>query len=113
MLFTTLLWIQAVAEKPAGFWNIDLGNLAVMLGLLLQGLLLYGNSTRQHGENKERIRELITWKNGHDLDAKQRDEAIVQLREIAAGMEATAESVAGQLQTMNEEIRDLRRRGFR
>lgn len=107
-----ITWIAAqLADTRIGFWNFDVGNVAIVLGLLLQGAVLYANSNRQHGENKERISELLRWKDGHDLDAKQRDEAIVQLREIAAGMKATADGTLRQLQLLQQEMREMRKRG--
>lgn len=97
-------------QRNIGFWNFDIGNVSIVVGLVLQGLILYANSNRQHGENKQKIAELVKWKHEHDMDSRQRDEAISELRGIAASMKATAESMNSQLQVMREDLRELRRK---
>lgn len=100
-----LLW---EGRQSISFWSFDIGNIILAAGLFFQTLLFLSNASRQHGENKEKIAEITKWKGDHDLDAKQRDEAIVQLREIAAAMKVTAESMAIQMEQMRRDIRELR-----
>jgi hypothetical protein len=102
--------VQQAVDASRGFWEFNIGNICVMLGLAGQSWVWLSTSERQHGENKEKIAELVRWKQDHDLDAKQRDEAIVQLREIAAAMKMTAENMAGQMKWVQAELRDLRNR---
>ncbi len=92
------------------FWDLNIGNVLVLIGIIIQGAILYARSNRQHGENQEKIAELTRWKNAHDLDAKQRDDAITQLKIISAAMEATAVAMQRSVEMMQRQLEELLRR---
>jgi hypothetical protein len=92
------------------FFSIDIGNVLTLGGLFLQGYLLLAKSNRQHGANSEKIQDLVRWKEGHDLDARQRDAAIVELKIISAGMEAAALAMQRSVDIMQRQLDELLRR---
>jgi hypothetical protein len=54
------------------------------------------------------LRTLVDWRKVHEEEAKQRDDGIAELREIAAAMKATADAQGRQLGLMQQELRDNR-----
>jgi hypothetical protein len=73
----------------------------------------WGTSRATRAVTDDALRTLLSWRDVHDEEAKQRDAGIAQLREIAAAMRATANAQGRQLGLMQQELRDSRSRARR
>src|SRR5580692_11154150 len=102
--------LEPVQFQSLPFWDISLGNILVIVGIAIQGLLLFHKSSKMHGENQEKIKEFIEWRRDHEADAKQRDQQITELRIIAAGMEAAAVAMQKNVEIMQRQLEELIRR---
>ena len=71
----------------------------------------WGTSRATRALTDDALRTLISWRQVHEEEAKQRDAGIAQLREIAASMKATANAQGRQLGLLQQELRDYRNRG--
>ncbi|MCU1304928.1 MAG: hypothetical protein JWQ87_5212 [Candidatus Sulfotelmatobacter sp.] len=76
--------------------------LIAFAGLLLHGLLSFASSMMNAGRRESDLDSVREWKLTHEEEAHQRDQAIAQLKEIAASSKATADGQERRLRMLEE-----------
>jgi|SRR5580704_9229054 predicted RNase H-like nuclease (RuvC/YqgF family) len=89
------------------FWDINVGNLLTLAGILLQGLLLWAKSNSQHGENKRKIEELMEWKNKQEKEQKELNAKVAHLDSMASGMKASSEGLRRAMDNIQSQLNTL------
>lgn len=111
LLFVQVICIANIvlqqATQPDNYSFIS--TVAVVIGILIQGLLIIIHNSKQHGENQTKITAILAWQKQHEIDSGKRDKAISHLTAISASMQATANAMEKAVELMQQDMREIRK----